>query len=101
MAKKMQKIKTGWLVPDDILESFREDCARNSYVIQDACAAALTVWQHLPVGLQQLALWESKGLGPPQTEFWSQIAEGLEVGIFAQFQGQRSTVSKAPKRKRP
>jgi hypothetical protein len=45
MATNDKKIQTGWEVPVEIRDSFRDFCVRVGAVAQEDCAGSLFLWQ--------------------------------------------------------
>lgn len=93
MAKKIsqpaEKVKTGWLIPIPVKESFVAFSAEKGTVAQEDCAGALLIWQYLPAQIREEARLEAKGVHSIDKKFWEQFCQGLELGIEAQLNSQR------------
>ncbi|MHC4397871.1 MAG: hypothetical protein ACYS1A_19680 [Planctomycetota bacterium] len=95
----IEKVKTGWLVPVKLKESFVNFCAEKGNVAQEDCAGALLIWQYLPAQTRELARLEAKGIQSADKTFWKQFSQGLELGVQAQLniQRQKQEKEKPPK----
>lgn len=101
-AELNEKVKTGWLVPVKLKESFVNFCAEKGNVAQEDCAGALLIWQHLPAQIREQARLEAKGIQSVDKTFWKQVSHGLELGIQAQLNIQQQTQEKEkPPKNRP
>ncbi len=92
--KMTKKIKTGWLVPIELKESFVNFCAEKGNVAQEDCAGALLIWQYLPAQIREQARLEAKGVQSVDKKFWKQFSLGLELGIQAQLSIQQQQQGK-------
>ena len=84
MQKNLKKIATGWYIPIEVRERFTNFCNMKGTVIQEDFAGALTVWQHLPAEIRELAKLEAKGLRESDERFWADFEAGLRLGIHGQ-----------------
>jgi len=99
--KNNKKIAAGWYIPVDVRDKFAQFCAQMGSIIQEDCAGALIVWQHLPPEIRELAKLEAKGLRGADEQFWADFEAGLRLGIRAQLgsQPQKPEKGKSPRRK--
>ena len=94
--KNIEKIKTGWPIPETVKESFVEFCAHVGAIAQEDCAGALLLWQHLPSQLREMAKLDAKGSPVIDPDFWEGLKDGLEVSIQALIESQKQTKQKNP-----
>ena len=77
--KMVKKVKTGWLVPVELKDSFVNFCAEKGNLAQEDCAGSLLVWQYLPAQIREQARLEAKGVHAVGRNFWVQFSHEIEA----------------------
>ena len=85
----MQKnsVTAGWPIPTDVKEAFVSFCAEKGTLVQEAAAAALLLYTHLPAQVREQAILESKGIVEPDLQFWQDFAAGLRQRLVSKGKG--------------
>jgi len=73
MEKNNEKIKAGWMIPENVKDEFTRFCADKGTLAQEDCAGALIVWQSLPAQLREWAKSVAKGENPVRPTFWRYV----------------------------
>jgi len=84
MTKKMKNqniTKLGWPVPTNIHESFTTFCDDNGLSYQDAIAAAMLLFLHIPATLREQGIRAAKGKGQIDLVFWRSLDNGQILSI--------------------
>lgn len=71
----------GWKVPEEVFKMFKDFCDDTGSGYQDAIAAAMVIWPHLPASVQRAAQLEAKGKPSVGKKFWEEFRKGLDDAV--------------------
>lgn len=86
----------GWIIPKKVKDDFVKFAESVGSRIQEDCAGALIIWQHLPAELREQAKLAAKGECQLDEDFWKEFSAGLKYAFY----GQQKILQKKAKKKK-